>query len=122
MRNVPAQVPTIKLHANSKITDDQLTQVLLGVEEESVPIEVVREDELNPLELAHNAAIASSLGIGIGISLDYVVVTTEKLPTERPYMATWLGDSWINDRHVGENAARLVKRTPLLRLALERSA
>lgn len=122
MRNVPAAVPTIKLYANKAVTAEQLMNVLLGVEEENVPIEVIRDDELNPLELAHKAAVASSLGIGIGASLDYLAVTTEKLPAGRPYMVTWLGESWMNDRHAGANAARLVKRTPLLRLTSERSA
>ena len=122
MRNVPAQRPTIHVHAHSDITDAQMSDVLLGLEEEGVPVVVEREDEMNPLALAHAAATSSSLGVGIGLSLDYAVITTEKLPEKRPYMVTWLGDSVSNDRSVGMNAARLVKRIPLLELSMERSA
>ena len=96
--------PTINLAVHEGIGDEQLTQVLLGIEEEGVPSRVERLPELNPLTLAHRAATSSRLGIGLGIALDYVVITTEKLPERRPYLA---------DRIIGSNAARLVKRLPL---------
>lgn len=104
--------PSIVLHAHSAIGGDALTNLLLGIEEEGVPVETHHHDELNPLTLAHEAAISSRLGIGIGVALDYVVVTLEKLPEDRPYMAEFLGGA---DRKVGSNAARLVKRIPLRR-------
>ena len=105
--------PTINLAVHEGIGDEQLTQVLLGIEEEGVPSRVDRLSELNPLVLAHRAAISSRLGIGLGIALDYVVITTEKLPEQRPYLAHFLGRSAQADRIIGSNAARLVKRLPL---------
>ena len=111
-----AERPTIRLRVNEAITDAQLAQILYGIEEEGVPSEVSRHSELNPLQLAHQASLESRLGIGIGVSLDYVVITTEKLPAPRPYIAVGLNHTHRNDRALGANAARLVKRMPLLPL------
>ena len=105
--------PTINLAVHEGVGDEQLTQVLLGIEEEGVPSRVDRLPELTPLVLAHRAATSSRLGIGLGIALDYVVITTEKLPEQRPYLAHFLGSSEQADRIIGSNAARLVKRLPL---------
>lgn len=108
--------PSIMLHAHDGVAEPRLTALLLGIEEEGVPVEVHRREELNPLVLAHDAAVSSRLGIGIGVALDYVVITTERLPEGRPYMAEFLGRS---DRIVGSNAARIVKRIPLRRSTKE---
>ena len=78
--------PTINIAVHEGIGDGQLTQVLLGMEEEGVPSRIERLSEMNPLVLAHRAATSSRLGIGLGIALDYVVITTEKLPERAP---TW---------------------------------
>lgn len=114
-------IPAIGLTAHDRITDIQLAQVLLGLEEEGVPWTLTRSEEMNPLTLAHQAAVSSRLGIGIGISLDYVVITTEKLPPQRPYLAHFLNYSPETDRIIGSNAARLVKRVPLRTVVTERS-
>ena len=105
--------PTIMVQANTAITDAQLREVLLGIEEEGVPFELRRDPELNPLTLAHEASIASRLGVGVGVSLDYVVITTEKLPEQRPYITGLLNRTAQADRALGANAARIVKRLPL---------
>jgi len=102
--------PAILLHADRRTPEGALTTLLLGIEEEGVPVEVHHHDEANPLVLAHDAAVASRLGIGVGVALEYVVITTEKLPEGRPYIAALLGEA---DRIVGSNAARIVKRIPL---------
>lgn len=105
--------PTIMLACNSRTPDESLIGLLLGLEEQGVPVEQFSDDELNPLELAHEASLRSVLGVGIGVSLDYVVVTTEKLPAARPYLAGYLNQSIEADRVMGGNAARIVKRLPL---------
>ena len=71
--------PTIRLQLNDQLPDSRVADVLHGIEEEGVPVEVTRHEERNPLTLAHEASLESRLGVGIGISLDFVVVTTEKL-------------------------------------------
>jgi len=105
--------PSIHITANERITEQQLTDLLLGIEEEGVPVVVHRTEQLNPLTCALDAAVASRLGVGVGVSLDYVVITTEKLPEQRPYIAEFLNQSTAADRIIGSNAARLVKRLPL---------
>ena len=105
--------PTIVLNVNEAIQAGQLREVLLGIEEEGVPYSINRSAEQNPLTLAHQASLASRLGVGVGVSLDYVVVSTEKLPESRPYIARFLNETTQWDRAVGANAARIVKRTPL---------
>lgn len=113
--------PSILCHVHADVAEGALTPVLLGIEEEGVPVEVHRFDELNPLSLAHEAAIASRLGIGIGISLDYLVITTEKLIEGRPYIAQTFGADPDHDRAAGGNAARIVKRIPLKSCQQERN-
>jgi hypothetical protein len=108
-----ADRPSIRLRLNDRVDQARVAEVLHGVEEEGVPVELTRHAELNPLLLAHEASLESRLGIGIGVSLDYVVVTTEKLPADRPYLAAVLNRSDTSDRTAGANAARLVKRMPL---------
>lgn len=113
--------PAILCHVNQGVPEAALSSLLLGIEEEGVPVEVHRFDEQNPLALAHQAAIASKLGIGLGVSLDYVVTTTEKLAEERPYIAQFLGQAPEQDRVIGSNAARIVKRIPLRGFQQERN-
>ncbi|MCW3157268.1 glycerol dehydratase reactivase beta/small subunit family protein [Micropruina sonneratiae] len=108
-----AERPRIGLRVNDRLPRDRIAEVLHGIEEEGVPVEVIVDAELNPLQLAHAASLASRLGIGIGISLDWVVTTTEKLPPGRPYLVSVLNQSETTDRAAGANAARLVKRMPL---------
>ena len=108
-----AERPTIRLRLNNRIDEARVAEVLHGIEEEGVPVEVTRHDQLNPLILAHEASLESRLGIGIGISLDHVVITTEKLPADQPYLVAVLNASPTIDRRAGANAARLVKRMPL---------
>ncbi|NLE98177.1 MAG: glycerol dehydratase reactivation factor [Propionibacterium sp.] len=108
-----ADRPTIHLHAHRDVPGAQLTHILLGIEEEDVPVDVTHHDEPNPLRLAQAAALSSRLGLGLGVALDYVVTTTDKLPTERPYIAQHFGRDPLADRTIGSNAARIVKRIPL---------
>jgi hypothetical protein len=108
-----ADRPTIRLRLNEGIPDTRIAEVLHGIEEEGVPVEVTRHSEQNPLVLAHEASLESRLGIGIGVSLDFVVITTEKLPEARPYLVENLNRGDASDRAAGANAARLVKRMPL---------
>ncbi len=114
-----AERPSIRLRLNDRVDEARIAEVLHGVEEESVPVELTWHTELNPLLLAHAASLESRLGIGIGISLDHIVITTEKLPPDRPYLAAILNRSATSDRKAGANAARLVKRMPLSDLSAE---
>lgn len=105
--------PSIVVATHHLITDWHLREILLGMEEEGVPYLVQTSDELNPLALAHEASLCSRLGVGMGVSLDFVVITTEKLPERRPYIVQILNLNAATDRALGANAARIVKRLPL---------
>lgn len=97
----------------------RVEEMLLGIEEEQVPCEVSEASTPDPLQLAHDAALASPLGVGIGVALGYVVVTTETLPKEQPYIARRLEPG--RSRTAGTNAARLVKRVPMRTCCDERN-
>jgi hypothetical protein len=106
--------PAINLLVSDQIPNDRIAEICYGMEEEGVPGSVEHLDSINPLELAHSASVASRLGVGIGVALDYAVITTEKLPSDRPYIAVHMTDDPRHNRMIGANAARLVKRIPLL--------
>ncbi|MEL4357524.1 MULTISPECIES: glycerol dehydratase reactivase beta/small subunit family protein [unclassified Luteococcus] len=105
--------PSIVVAVNATIQPEQLTELLLGIEEEGIPHDLTHSDEINPLTLAHQASTQSRLGVGIGLSLEFAVVTTEKLPAGRPYIARHLNQRREWDRALGANAARIVKGVPL---------
>ncbi len=106
--------PAIILLAHRAIQPLQLKDLLLGIEEQGVPVRLTTSDNLNPLELAASAGLASRVGVGVGVSLDYVVITTDKLPEGRPYIVGLLNETVERDRALGANAARIVKRMPLV--------
>ncbi|MDR3070127.1 MAG: glycerol dehydratase reactivase beta/small subunit family protein [Propionibacteriaceae bacterium] len=105
--------PTIIVNRHESLSELNIAEILLGIEEESLPYTVHVKTESNAAELAHAAAIESRLGVGVGASGDTVVVTTEKLPADTPYIVEPLNVRRAVDRAVGLNAARLVKRMPL---------
>lgn len=114
--NVDEQRPAVCIRAHEQVGEDRLDSLRFGMEEEGVPSQLSLHRELDPLVLAHEASQQSRLGVGVGVSLDYVVITTDKLPAGRPYIAVQLGRDADRVRSLGANAARLVKRTPLLPL------
>jgi hypothetical protein len=105
--------PTIIVHLGAGLTEDNMAEVFYGMEEEGVPFQVRSVQSTDPGQMAHDAAIESRLGIGVGAGGSTIVVTTEKLPASSPYITKELNVRRDLDRSVGANAARLVKRIPL---------
>lgn len=105
--------PYISIWAHSGVNELTLNQVLYGIEEEGVPVKLTRKEEMNPLVLAHEAAGESTLHIGLGISLNWAVISTEALAEDSPYTVYKFGLTPECDRTIGSNTARLVKRMPL---------
>jgi len=105
--------PTIIVSHQPGLSQGNLAEVLYGIEEEGIPYEVREAPSFDAKYLAHEAALESRLGIGVGATSSTVVVTLEKLPEERPYITEQLNLRRALDRAVGANAARLVKRMPL---------
>lgn len=114
-------VPRILLRAPGA-ADGTVAQVERGIEEEGVPWAVRSEGSESPREgsdsprdgvaLAHEAATASSLKIGVSVIDDRVVVHHGRLPADDPLF----DESEVSAalaRRLGSNAARLAKGTPL---------
>ena len=113
-RRVPQERPSITLLAQRQVSASAIEYVRYGAEEEGVPIRVSFTDDTDTFGIALAAATQSHLDIGIGISGHMAVITTRRLPKERPYLVTGFGVDSDADRMIGANAARLVKRSPLL--------
>ena len=105
--------PTIIVNLGEGLSQAQMSEVLWGIEEEGIPYSVRTFPSADAAVLAHDGAIESRLGIGVGAAGSTIVVTTEKLAPDQPYITRQLNARRELDRSVGANAARLVKRIPL---------
>lgn len=119
MRPVEQERPTIGIRAGSAVPADRIDLIGLGMEEEGVPSLVTRGESSDAAVLAHEAALASRLGVGVGVSTRQIVITTEKLDPARPYITLDVDTGWTRARDMGANAARLVKRMPLIEVTNE---
>jgi len=97
--------------------------VQIGAEEEGVPCQIwpgAEQSNDDPLALAHAAAQASRIGVGVGIAQGRIALQEAHMPPNRPVML-WELDDHASDRDfdrricrlIGSNAGRLVKRMPL---------
>ncbi|RLP10946.1 glycerol dehydratase reactivase beta/small subunit family protein [Propionibacterium australiense] len=114
MRPVEQERPTIGIRASSSASAEIIEQIGFGMEEEGVPHLVTRGESSDAAVLAHEAALASRLGVGVGLSTRQIVITTEKLDPARPYITLDVDAARTHVRDMGANAARLVKRMPLI--------
>jgi hypothetical protein len=92
-----------------------LREVCAGVEEEGVPVEVVdAPGGLTATELAHSAAQASRLEVGIGVdAAGAIAVHHGKLPLDRPPATAGPDAPPADRRRIGRIGARVVKNLPL---------
>ena len=90
-------------------------EVLAGIEEEGVPFELSRPaTDTDADELAHTAARASSLDVGVGIDRrGRVRISHEMLTAPMPDLACDGAASAGAARRAGHNAARIVVGVPL---------
>jgi hypothetical protein len=96
-------------HAGQDGVTATLRELLAGVEEEGVPFRVERAAEGAAGSIAHDAALASTLGVGIGVDdAGLIAVHHAKLPPGCPALT---GDR-RRARTLGHNAARLVVGIP----------
>jgi hypothetical protein len=85
-------------------------ELYAGMEEECVPSRTVEVEDAPAVSLAHAAAQASTLNVGVGIdSAGNICVHHAKLPPEEPALT----GSPPTARLLGHNAARLVSGKPL---------
>jgi len=110
--------PSILVCLSQTFSDKRVIQeALRGVEEESIPYEVLWESVDNGVSLAYSGAERSVLEVGIGIGNDgRLAVHYRKLPPERPLYNVDLSKEFDSIRSVCANAARLVKNTPFIEI------
>lgn len=112
MRGKPA-VWIVKARSASA---ESFQPVLWGLEEEGVPFEVQEVSDGPLAELAKRAADSSPLNVGISVGgRGEVILHHQNLPVETPLfnVSTGVG-RLVRLRHLGINAARLVKGQPLV--------
>jgi hypothetical protein len=113
--SAPGERPAVLVHRQRGAPPEVLREVCAGVEEEGVPVEVVdAPDGLTATALAHAAAQASRLEVGIGVdAAGATAVHHGKPPLDRP-PATGGADATPADRRwIGRIGARVVKNLPL---------
>jgi hypothetical protein len=109
--------PAILILSDSSSAARGLTEpVLWGIEEEGVPYEIRKASNESATELAKQAANSSALNVGIAISeAGEIVLHHRDLAAGAPLFAFSAGSLQSRDlRRLGTNAARLVKRQPLV--------
>lgn len=95
--------------------DSVLREILAGIEEESIPYEVINASltEANILRTLYGAAQLSKIGIAIGVINNRIILQHNKLKEEKPLIDITLGLCYKETaRGVGANAARLYKVMP----------
>lgn len=114
--NNEAVVPSIKLFVASGFNGTQeLRELLCGVEEEGVPCEVEAAGEGGAVALAHRAAGASVLGVGLGLDgAGQAAAHYNKLPADKPLFTLNYRLDGGKLRDLAANAARLVKGMPFV--------
>ena len=119
MRIVEQTRPTIGVGVGPGASAECIDLIRVGMEEEGVPGSVTRADAGDAAALAHGAALASRLGVGVDGRR--VAVTTEELDAARPYLVLDVDAGPERVRAMGADAARLVKRMPLIGIGGDRS-
>ncbi|MDN5913618.1 MAG: glycerol dehydratase reactivase beta/small subunit family protein [Pseudonocardia sp.] len=89
-----------------------LREVAAGIEEEGVPYDLRSGSGADPVALAHTAAHASPLDVGVGVSARGISVHHAKLPADRPVAHAREATHAVG-RRMGHDAARIVTGLPL---------
>lgn len=105
--------PAVHVYYSSLLNDSSFFHSLLyGIEEEGVPYLYQRKTGNSAIELGYQAALDSTLGVGIGIGDDsQMILHYTKLPKEQPLFQLSAA-SQDQQNVLGANAARLVKGIP----------
>ena len=86
----------------------------IGAEEEGVPCRLMPSNEAAALLAAHEAALSSRFGIGLGLDRGAIVLHEMHMPAAQPVLRFELGGRAVAAcRAMGANAARLLVGRPL---------
>lgn len=108
--------PAVWICKVRSVVMDSFQPVLWGLEEEGIPFEVREVGDGSGVDLAKQAADGSPLNVGIGLGgRGEVVLHHSDLPPATPLFTLSIESRQaIALRHLGINAARLVKGQPLV--------
>jgi hypothetical protein len=104
-------VPQIVIFSNTE-NKYVINEVIAGIEEEDALYRLSYNECPDAVKMAYDAAKASVLGVGIGISGDLVCLHSKNLEINTPLILSKTSEDF-NPRLVGCNAARYVKGLPL---------
>jgi len=104
--------PAVLIHTKKNIDEKEYIDIFYGIEEEGIPSKKETFELNEGIKLAANASEKSSLGVGIGIDNNCIIVHQEKLDKKEFLLKIRLDSSPETKRELGKNAARLVKKTP----------
>jgi hypothetical protein len=108
--------PAVWILKERTVLTDSFEPVLWGLEEEGIPFEVHEAGDVPVIELGKQAANGSPLNVGIGISVHGELILHHRdLPMETPLFSLIAEHRQsVRLRHLGMNAARLVKGQALV--------
>lgn len=106
----------IKVVIGDKVEEIDYIDVLLGIEEESVPYTIEKTSETNLIHISHINSRNSSLGVCVAILKEGIAVHYEKLEKEKPIILVKGLSKKTTRRAIGKNSARLVKKIPFVNL------
>lgn len=103
---------TINIAMEDGVNKKYIDWIQFGLEEESIPFQIISSDLKNAKKLAEFAAQSSKLGIGIGIDKEgYSCLTSDNFKKgDCLFYDTRSSESEL--RILGANGARLLKRYP----------
>lgn len=105
--------PQIKVYYNENIQDvEYIKEILLGIEEEGTPYQLEAKNAGSAIQIGHEASFESTLGVGIGIDKNEIVLHYNKLKENSPIFRIKFTSKDEQKRSLGANAARLVTRMP----------
>ncbi|CAM3563887.1 glycerol dehydratase reactivase beta/small subunit family protein [Parendozoicomonas haliclonae] len=105
----------IHLHCLSGISPELIRPLLCGIEEEGIPFFITISEQKDICEAGLDAARASRLGVGLGISTDRVTLHHEKVGLQPVFSEQFFRGAGSEAlRRIGANGARLIKGIPFL--------
>lgn len=108
------QKPAIFVCYTKQASDEVLKNILHGIEEEGIPVELKGIPEGNLIKAAYTAACQSPLSVGITCNRESAVLHYKHLQESSPlfHYSSIYSQSSATLRNLGTNAARLVKGLP----------
>jgi len=107
-----AKKPEIILFTNTA-NEQFVKEICAGIEEDGLLYRVVSANGSDAYTLAVEACNEATIGVGISVVNDMAVLTAENLDISKPLQTVKEGN-YEQARVLGKNAARYIKKMPLV--------